>query len=234
MNSVKLTCVVIDDSKTQRTAVAKLIKNHINLRFVADYKNAVEAQKHMEESDVDLVFLDIEMPLINGFQFLDSLKSRPQIILISAKEEYAMQAFDYDVTDYLLKPIRQNRFNTAIKKALQNNIEIEENEDDYIFVNSKLKKIKLPLGQIKWIEGLGDYIKVVTDEKNVLILSTMKSFAEKLPEDRFLRVHKSYIINLDRVDKFNGSQVEVCGHSIPLSRHKKLALEDALMNSEAQ
>ncbi|MUH36077.1 DNA-binding response regulator [Zobellia amurskyensis] len=233
MNSVKLTCVVIDDSKTQRTAVAKLIKNHINLRFLADYKNAVEAQKHMEQSDVDLVFLDIEMPLINGFQFIDSLKNRPQIILISAKEEYAMQAFDYDVTDYLLKPIGQNRFNTAIKKALQNNIEIEEKEDDYIFVNSKLKKVKLPLSDIKWIEGLGDYIKVVTDEKNVLILSTMKSFSEKLPEDRFLRVHKSYIINLDKVEKFNGSQVEVCGHSIPLSRHKKLALEDALMNSQA-
>ncbi|MBU2976441.1 MULTISPECIES: LytTR family DNA-binding domain-containing protein [Zobellia] len=233
MNSVKLTCVVIDDSKTQRTAVAKLIKNHINLRFLADYKNAVEAQKHMEKNNVDLVFLDIEMPLINGFQFLDSLKNRPQIILISAKEEYAMQAFDYDVTDYLLKPIGQSRFNTAIKRALQNNIEVEENEDDYIYVNSKLKKLKLVLGDIKWIEGLGDYIKVVTEEKNILILSTMKSFAEKLPKDRFLRVHKSYIINLDRVDKFNGSQVEVCGHSIPLSRHKKLALEDALMNSQA-
>ncbi|MBT9188352.1 LytR/AlgR family response regulator transcription factor [Zobellia russellii] len=233
MNSVKLTCVVIDDSKTQRIAVAKLIKNHINLRFLADYKNAVEAQKHMEKNNVDLVFLDIEMPLINGFQFLDSLKNRPQIILISAKEEYAMQAFDYDVTDYLLKPIGQSRFNTAIKRALQNNIEVEENEDDYIYVNSKLKKLKLVLGDIKWIEGLGDYIKVVTEEKNILILSTMKSFAEKLPKDRFLRVHKSYIINLDRVDKFNGSQVEVCGHSIPLSRHKKLALEDALMNSQA-
>ena len=233
MNSVKLTCVVIDDSKTQRTAVAKLIKNHINLRFLADYKNAVEAQKHMEKNNVDLVFLDIEMPLINGFQFLDSLKNRPQIILISAKEEYAMQAFDYDVTDYLLKPIGQSRFNTAIKRALQNNLEVEENEDDYIYVNSKLKKLKLVLGDIKWIEGLGDYIKVVTEEKNILILSTMKSFAEKLPKDRFLRVHKSYIINLDRVDKFNGSQVEVCGHSIPLSRHKKLALEDALMNSQA-
>ncbi|WP_289063466.1 LytTR family DNA-binding domain-containing protein [uncultured Zobellia sp.] len=233
MNSVKLTCVVIDDSKTQRTAVAKLIKNHINLRFLADYKNAVEAQKHMEKNNVDLVFLDIEMPLINGFQFLDSLKNRPQIILISAKEEYAMQAFDYDVTDYLLKPIGQSRFNTAIKRALQNNIEVEENEDDYIYVNSKLKKLKLVLGDIKWIEGLGDYIKVVTEEKNILILSTMKSFAEKLPKDKFLRVHKSYIINLDRVDKFNGSQVEVCGHSIPLSRHKKLALEDALMNSQA-
>ena len=233
MNSVKLTCVVIDDSKTQRTAVAKLIKNHINLRFLADYKNAVEAQKHMEKNNVDLVFLDIEMPLINGFQFLDSLKNRPQIILISAKEEYAMQAFDYDVTDYLLKPIGQSRFNTAIKRALQNNIEVEENEDDYIYVNSKLQKLKLVLGDIKWIEGLGDYIKVVTEEKNILILSTMKSFAEKLPKDRFLRVHKSYIINLDRVDKFNGSQVEVCGHSIPLSRHKKLALEDALMNSQA-
>ncbi|WP_276167298.1 LytR/AlgR family response regulator transcription factor [Zobellia alginiliquefaciens] len=233
MNSVKLTCVVIDDSKTQRTAVAKLINNHINLRFIADYKNAVDAQKHMGENNIDLVFLDIEMPLINGFQFIDSLKNRPQIILISAKEQYAMQAFDYDVTDYLLKPIGQERFNTAIKKALQNNIEIEENEDDYIFVNSKLKKVKLPLGDIKWVEGLGDYIKVITDEQNILILSTMKSFAEKLPEDRFLRVHKSYIINLDKVEKFNGSQVEVCGHSIPLSRHKKLALEDALLNSQA-
>ncbi|CAZ94226.1 LytTR family DNA-binding domain-containing protein [Zobellia galactanivorans] len=234
MNSVKLTCVVIDDSKTQRTAVAQLIKNHINLRFLADYKNAIEAQKHMEKNEVDLVFLDIEMPLVNGFQFIESLENRPQIILITGKAEYAMQAFDYDVTDYLLKPISQGRFNIAIKKAIQNKVVPMEKEEDFIFVNSKLKKVKLLLSDIKWVEGLGDYIKVVTDDENILILSTMKAFIDKLPEDQFLRVHKSYIINLNKVEKFNGSQVEVCGHSIPLSRHKKLALEEALMNSTVQ
>ena len=231
MSIGKLKCIVIDDSALQRLAVCKLVSNHTNLTFVAEYDSALAAQKGLIENKIDLVFLDIEMPLINGFQFIESLKNRPQIILITSKPDYAMQAFDYDVTDYLLKPIAPNRFNTSIKKALLNRTIIEAEEESHIFVSSKLKKVKVFLNDIKWIEGLGDYLKIITDENSLLVLSTMKAFMNRLPKEQFLRVHKSYIVNLDKVEKFNGAQVEVCGRSIPLSRHKKADLEEALLKS---
>lgn len=230
-----LKTIVIDDSRLQRTAVAELIRNHQNLELIADYKNGIEARIAMEKEPIDLVFLDIEMPIISGFDFIESLKDCPKIILITGKADYAMQAFDYDVTDYLLKPITLARFNTSVKKALANfnDTEAEISEDQYIYVNSKLKKIKVNLDEIKWIEGVGDYIKIVSNDAGIMVLMTMKSLLEQLPEEKYMRVHKSYIVNLEKVENFNGSHVEVGGQRIPLSRNKKILLEEALMNSSS-
>ena len=233
MSSAKLKCLVIDDSKIQRIAVTQLVKSHKDLQLVGDYESAITAKVGLTKNRVDLVFLDIEMPIVNGFEFIESLENPPQIILITSKPEYAMQAFDYDVTDYLLKPVIQARFNTSVRKALLKHTNVEEVEDQHIFVSSRLKKVKILLREIKWVEGLGDYLKIITEEDSHLVLSTMKAFIGKLPQDRFLRVHKSYIINLDKVEKFNGAQVEVCGRKIPLSRHKKLQLEEALLKSSS-
>ncbi|MGB6153889.1 MAG: LytTR family DNA-binding domain-containing protein [Pricia sp.] len=235
MEPRKLNTIVIDDSKLQRMAVAELVSNHPNLDLVADYKNGIEARIAMDEGSIDLVFLDIEMPIISGFDFIESLKDRPQIILITGKADYAMQAFDYDVTDYLLKPITPARFNTSVRKALNhlNDSAAETSENNYIHVNSKLKKVKVNLDDIKWIEGVGDYIKIVSGANNIMVLMTMKSLLEQLPDEKFMRVHKSYIVNLERVERFNGSQVEVDGQSIPLSRNKKILLEEALLNSSS-
>lgn len=234
MEPRKLKTIVIDDSKLQRTAVAKLIQNHPDLDLIADYTNGIEARIAMDKVSADLVFLDIEMPIISGFDFIESLKSRPKIILITGKADYAMQAFDYDVTDYLLKPITPERFNTSVRKALThlNDTASEISEDEFIYVSSKLKKIKVNLDNIKWIEGLGDYVKIVSND-TIMVLMTMKSLLEQLPEEKFMRVHKSYIVNLEKVENFNGSQVEVSGQRIPLSRNKKILLEEALMNSSS-
>ena len=230
-----LKTIVIDDSKLQRTAVAELIRKHPNLDLIADYKNGIEARIAMDKEPVDLVFLDIEMPIISGFDFIESLKERPKIILITGKADYAMKAFDYDVTDYLLKPITFSRFNTSVKKALINLKETPaaSSEDHYLQVSSKLKKIKVDLNKIKWIEGVGDYIKIVSSSNSIMVLMTMKSLLEQLPSEQFMRVHKSYIVNLEKVEKFNGSQVEVEGESIPLSRNMKILLEEALMDSSS-
>ena len=232
MELQKLKTIVIDDSKLQRTAVIQLIRSHLSLDLVADYKNGIEARIAMEQEAVDLIFLDIEMPIINGFDFIESLKERPKIILITSKSDYAMRAFDYDVVDYLLKPITQERFNTSVRKVLSNLTDTvtDISEEPYIYVSSKLKKIKVNLDSVKWIEGVGDYIKIVSNSTSVMVLMTMKSLLEQLPEGKFMRVHKSYIVNLEKVDRFNGSQVEVGGQSIPLSRNKKILLEEALMN----
>lgn len=231
MKNIKLKCILIDDSTVQRRAVAKIIKEHSRLDLINEYDNGIDAKNGLGSNTVDLIFLDIEMPGFNGFDFLDSMEHKPQVILVSASPNYAMKAFDYDVTDYLQKPLDKRRFDVSIRKAI-NKFELqntEEVEQEFIYVNSNLKKTKLFLNEILWVEAYGDYVKVVSYEKKTLILSTMKAFAKQLPKDKFLRIHKSYTVNLEKIENFNGSTVEINQQVIPLSRHKKEALIQALV-----
>ena len=231
---MKLNCVVVDDSSIQRMIIAKLVNNHQNLNLLEDFSNAIEAKNYMSIHDVDLIFLDVEMPVISGFDFLDGLKTKPQIVFITSKAEYAMKAFDYDATDYLKKPIAIDRFNAAVKRAIDNQQLKKENKDEegeHIFIKSNLKKLKIFTTKIKWIEAFGDYVKVVTEEDSNLVLSTMKSFENELSKDKFVRVHKSYIINIDKVERFNSKYAEIGAAKIPLSRNKKEDLVKALSYS---
>lgn len=232
MNANKLRTIVVDDSSLQRMAVAKLVNDHLDLELIAEYSNGMEAYKNVSENQIDLIFLDVEMPILDGFEFIESLSNTPQVILITGKPDYALKAFEYNVTDYLLKPITKSRFNDSVRKARFNAVQSNSNKIDeaHIYVNSNLKKVKVVIHDIKWIEGLGDYIKLVTDNSSILVLSTMKAFIEKLPQDKFLRIHKSYIVNLDRVEKYSSALVEVSGQQIPLSRYKKVQLEEALLS----
>mgnify|MGYP000644441085 CR=1 FL=1 len=228
---MKLNCLIIEDSAVQRMIVARLVNNHPQLNLIGDFSNAIEARNCMSIHSVDLVFLDIEMPVINGFSFLEGLKTKPQIIFVTAKAEYALKAFDYDATDYIQKPVAQNRFETAVKRALHlHSLEHETKEEDgeHIFIKSNLKKLKIFTAKIKWIEAFGDYVKVVTEEGNNLVLSTMKSFEGNLSKEKFVRVHKSYIINIDKVERYNSKFAEIGSSKIPLSRHKKEDLIKAL------
>jgi DNA-binding LytR/AlgR family response regulator len=228
---MKLNCLIIEDSAVQRMIVARLVNNHPQLNLIGDFSNAIEARNCMSIHSVDLVFLDIEMPVINGFSFLEGLKTKPQIIFVTAKAEYALKAFDYDATDYIQKPVAQNRFETAVKRALHlHSLEHETKEEDgeHIFIKSNLKKLKIFTSKIKWIEAFGDYVKVVTEEGNNLVLSTMKSFEGNLSKEKFVRVHKSYIININKVERYNSKFAEIGSSKIPLSRHKKEDLIKAL------
>ena len=228
---MKLNCVVVDDSSIQRMIIAKLVNNHPNLHLLGDFSNAIEAKNCMTVHSVDLIFLDVEMPVINGFDFLDGLKQKPQIVFITSKAEYALKAFDYDATDYLQKPIALDRFNASVKRALDfhmlKNDNLEE-DAEHIFIKSNLKKLKIFTSKIKWIEAFGDYVKVVTEEDSNLVLSTMKSFEKDLSKDKFIRVHKSYIINIEKVERFNSKYAEIGVTKIPLSRNKKEDLVRAL------
>ncbi|WP_348797227.1 LytR/AlgR family response regulator transcription factor [Flavobacterium adhaerens] len=231
---MKLNCVVVDDSSIQRMIIAKLVNNHTNLNLVGDFSNAIEAKSCMTVHTVDLIFLDIEMPVINGFDFLDGLKTKPQIIFITSKAEYAMKAFDYDATDYLQKPISIERFNASVRRAIDHFLLKKENKEDegeHIFIKSNLKKLKIFTSKIKWIEAFGDYVKVVTEDDSNLVLSTMKSFENDLSKDKFIRVHKSYIVNIDKIDRFNSKFAEIGVTKIPLSRNKKEDLVKALAYS---
>lgn len=230
---MKLNCIVVDDSAIQRITITKLVSESPSLQLVGDFANALEAKNCLNHNEVDLIFLDIEMPLINGFDLLDGLKNKPQIIFITSKADYAVKAFDYEATDFLQKPISKDRFLKAVKKAVEiHQLRHESHEDlgEAIIIKSNLKKLKIYSSKIKWIEALGDYIKIITDEENHLVLSTMKSFESELPDGKFVRIHKSYIVNVERVDKFNSKFAEIGNQKIPISRNKKDLIADAIAN----
>jgi len=175
------------------------------------------------------------MPVQTGFDLLDGLKTRPQIIFVSAKSDYALKAFDYAAIDYLHKPVSKDRFAKAVQKAIdhkQMRKETPEEEGDFIFIKSNLKNFKIFIAKIKWIEAFGDYVKIITEDENHLVLATMKSFENDLPKEKFLRVHKSYIINIDKVQRFNSKFAEIGPTQIPLSRNKKEELAKALNKTQ--
>ena len=231
MEKTILNCAVVDDSTLQRLSIVKLIENHQSLNLVAQYNNAIEAKEGIATSDIDLIFLDIEMPILSRFDLLDDLTVKPQIIFVTGKTKYAFKAFDYDAIDYLRKPISKERFLNAVHKAVTNyKLKNEEgfDEEDFIFVKSNLKKRKVFLNELRYIEALGDYVKMVTEHDSLVVLSTMKAFEALLPKDRFLRIHKSYIVNLDKVIRYNSKVIELEKEELPLSRNRKTDLVQAL------
>jgi two-component system LytT family response regulator len=226
-----LNSIVVDDSTIQRLSVVKLVENHHSLNLIGEYSNALETKKILKTHQVDLIFLDVEMPNLTGFELLDVLDNKPQIIFITGKTEYAFKAFNYDATDYLQKPITRNRFNTAVEKGVkQHKLKLgsDANLGKDIFVRSNQKKHQVYIKDIKWIKAQGDYVELVTEDKQLLVLNTMKSFEKELPEDIFLRIHKSFIVNLAKIDRYSSKKVEVGNYELPLSRNKAHILGDAL------
>lgn len=235
MRNNPLKCAIVDDSKFQSLLVTKLITTHPSLELVGEYRNGVEAHRGLMKVKTDLLFLDIEMPLISGFDFLDKLTTRPLIIFITGKTDHAYKAFNYDAVDYLQKPIKKERFLNAIQKAINIHLlkgEMESGSNDFIFVKSNLKKQKVYLNDLRYIQALGDYAKIVTSFDSLVVLSTMKAFESQLPENQFLRIHKSYIVNLSKVTKYNSKSVEIDNNEkLPLSRNRKNDLIKALEDS---
>ncbi len=229
-----LKCAIVDDSTLQRLSIVRLIQNHPSLNLLAEYNNAIEAKLGLATTEVDLIFLDIEMPILSGFDLLDDLSHKPQIIFVTGKTKYAFKAFDYDAVDYLRKPISKERFLNAVHKAITNyKLKNDEgfDDEDFIFVKSNLKKRKVFLNELRYIEALGDYVKLVTDHDALVVLSTMKAFETLLPAERFLRIHKSYIVNLEKVEKYNSKVIELDKERLPLSRNRKADLVEALAAS---
>jgi two-component system response regulator LytT len=227
-----MNCIIIDDEKMARVIVRTLCNEIDSLNILEEFSNALGAIKYLNENKVDLIFLDIHMPDFNGLDFIRSLKNPPKIILITSDPKFAIEAFEYDfIVDYLLKPLTFDRFKRAIEKADLKELEPVSkpggskstadviDNDFYINIDRRLIKIYLP--SIYLIEAKGDYIKIKTENKDYVVHSTLKKIEEKLPSSLFLKIHRSYIINIKKIIDIEDNSVLIQKDVIPVSRSKR-------------
>jgi DNA-binding LytR/AlgR family response regulator len=219
-------CIAVDDEKLVLDLLVDNISQVPYLQLVKACKNAIEATSVLQNEKIDLIFLDIQMPRLSGLQFIQTLQQPPMIILITAYEKYALESYNLNVVDYLLKPVSFERFLKACNKAkelfdLKNdkNIQPVEPTHDHIFVNVEYTLVKILYSDILFIEGLKDYIKIhlASSAKPVLTKMTLKAMEEKLPADKFCRIHKSYIVNVDKISVIKRDLVIIGNHEIPVS-----------------
>lgn len=226
-------CIIIDDEEIARVIIERLISNNKNLNLIASFNNPIEALKYLNQNSVDLIFLDIHMPAFTGFDLLQTLKNPPKVILISSHANFALEAFEYNcVVDYLEKPINQTRFDKSVEKVkLFSNSKTEiknlpisktvnESKSD-LYVNIYKRLVKISFDSINLIEAKGDYILIKTDKENHMVHSTLKKIEDKLPEDLFLKVHRSFIININKIVDIEDSSVLIGKNVVPVSRSSK-------------
>ena len=209
-----MNCVVIDDDKLSRKVVESYIERTDYLTLIASYTSAIEAINEIKKSDpIDLIFLDVEMPEMSGMEFLNSLNTTPQVIIISSKEQYALEAFEYDVSDYLLKPISYSRFFKAVNKVNsrvgEKGTEIITKENNEIFIKSNSSLVRLNYDDILWVEALENYVVVNTFTDKYTIHFTMKAIEDKMPSNRFTRIHRSYVVNLKKIEMIEDNSVVI-------------------------
>ena len=231
-----MNCIIVDDDSTAKLIVAELCSKYENINILADFSNAIDAIKFVNVNEVDLVFLDIHMPSFSGFDFIQTLKNPPKIILTTSDKNFALEAFEYQsVVDYLVKPIELDRFQKAIDKLdkfMPNSVspspQNESNQKKELYVNVDRRFVKINLSDINVVEAKGDYIRIKMDDKNHIVHSTLKKIEEKLPDDIFLKVHRSFIINLSKIVDIEDNSVLINQDVIPVSRSNRKELMERL------
>lgn len=221
-----MNCIIIDDDLMSRRIIEEFVNRTDQLNLLSSYENAVDAINAFNtEEDIDLIFLDIEMPEMSGIDFLETLTNPPQIIIISSKDKYALDAFNYDVTDYLLKPISYSRFFKAVNKANVRFKNKVDPRDDEIFIKKNSALVRLKYQDILWVEALENYVIFNTFSEKYTIHFTMKAIEQKLPSNRFTRVHRSYIVNTSSINVIEDNSVIIKTHdgskSIPIGKSYK-------------
>ncbi|UTA68144.1 MULTISPECIES: LytTR family DNA-binding domain-containing protein [Emticicia] len=233
-----LRCIAVDDESMGRKLLEENIKQIPFLELVRTCKNPFEAMQALQEEKIDLMFLDIQMPGMLGTKFLQSLREKPMVIFVTAYANYAVESYDLDVIDYLMKPVSLDRFTKAAYKALELHRKNTmppapavaataadpaqpkpEEFPEFFFINVEYSLVKITIRDITHIEGLKDYIKIflTTQTKPVLTKSTMKAIEEKLPPRQFMRIHKSFIVNTDKIESIRGQRIRIGAHEIPVS-----------------
>jgi len=214
--------LIVDDNDIARTTLAHLAKQIPNLVIVNEYNNAIEAYHHLQNNPVDLIFLDIEMPEMTGIELTRNLVSKDVVIIFtSSKKEYALEAFELNIADYLLKPFTPARFLQAVSKAQiildSKKEDVQFDKEEFIFVRDSNITRRLSLDDIFYAEAMGDYVKFYTSEKMFAIHGTMKAAEERLLKNNFIRIHRSYIVAIGKIDTLQDGGVVINGKFIPVA-----------------
>lgn len=212
-------CIIIDDDDASRNVLTHLVKQIDYLQLVGTFSGPAEALSTLKKDNIDLAFLDIEMPEMSGMDMLKSI-DMPPTILTTTHKEYALDAFEHNIIDYLIKPIALPRFLKAVEKAKNHHVKLNSAngiiEKDYFFIKKDSVLNKVPVKDILWIEALGDYLTVHTAEKKYILHLTLKAIEGKLPHDKFIRVHRSHIVNIDNVGMVEDTTIYINNTAIPV------------------
>lgn len=226
-----MNCIIIDDEATAVAIISQFCSKEDSLNVLEEFPNAIQAIKYLNQNQIDLIFLDIHMPDFTGFDFIETLKTPPKIILTTSDSNFAIQAFEYDcIVDYLVKPITAERFQKAIFKASSKVVEQPSNtltetigsiSNNDLYVNIDRRLIKIDIPSIYLIEAKGDYILIKTEDKNYTVHSTLKKIEDKLPKTLFLKVHRSFVININKIVDIEDNSVLIKKDVIPVSRSNR-------------
>ncbi|WP_418697130.1 LytR/AlgR family response regulator transcription factor [Bacteroides sp.] len=219
-----MNCIIVDDEPLAREAIELLVKDIPYLSLTGSFNNATSAARFMEEQTADLIFLDIQMPGITGIEFARKIAKRTLIIFTTAYSEYALDSYEVDAIDYLIKPVESERFRKATDKALsyhslllqEEKENIEPAADDYFFVKSDRKYFKVNFEDILFVEGLKDYVILQLEEQRIITRMNLKAMYELLPKSLFLRVNKSYVVNTARIEAFDNNDIFIKTHEIAI------------------
>jgi DNA-binding LytR/AlgR family response regulator len=234
-----INCIIIDDEEIDRLLIKDYVETSRNLKLFGTYSNAVESLNAMRTENIDLLFLDIDMPIINGIDFLKKFERHPLCIFITSHPEFALDAFELHAVDYLLKPVKKGRFDVAVeradelisirKKALDYDLNFEK-ETLTIKEGTSINKVKV--NDIIYLEALTNYTKVVTVARKFITLKNLKSFLEELPPDKFLRIHRSYAVAKNKISSLQYDEVVIEGHELPLGKTYRKQIKRFLSENE--
>ncbi|WP_339714048.1 LytTR family DNA-binding domain-containing protein [uncultured Kriegella sp.] len=226
-----MTCIIVDDEKAARAIVARFSSKVSDIEVVAQFDNAIDAIKFLNQSTVDVVFLDIHMPGFSGVDFVRTLKDSPKVVLITSDTNFAIESYEYEsIVDYLVKPINFERFEKSIRKiksALVTPAKKEGGEhegfgaEDYFYINIDRRLIKLKFEEVLLIKVNGDYIDILTEKQQYHVHTTLKNIKQKLPEKSFLQIHRSYIINFTKIIDIEDNSVLIEKNVVPISRNSR-------------
>jgi two-component system, LytTR family, response regulator len=237
---VSLKCLIVEDEPLARNLIVEYVKKVGYLELVEACSNPLAALEVLRNNEIDLMFLDIQMPEITGITLLKTLQKKPLVILTTAYSEYALESYELDVVDYLLKPVTFERFLKAVDKASQrlqahaDSKISDRGQPDFVFVKDGTKLVKVKWDEILYIEGLKDYVTIHTKTQKVITLQRLKNLEAQLPADKFFRIHHSYIVAIKAIDTIHKSDVQIGGAMIPISDSYKKAFRELIEKNQMQ
>ena len=219
----KLSCIIVDDEPVARQILHEFVEQVPYLDLQGKFESAMKAEAFLKNNAADIIFLDIEMPKVSGLQLLQKMNIESLVILTTAFPRYALEGYELEVIDYLLKPFAFNRFLKAVQKARDyyqmKNVATATSQPSYIFIKSEKRIEKIELNDVLYAESLGNYVSIYTENKKMVAYLTMKSLESQLPLNEFIKIHQSYLVNSSKIDAIEGNEIKIGNRSLPISRN---------------